>query len=227
MKRYTLILAGLLITTGILISSNVFAFNPDTDVENVEFWADEYNRPRISFDVLNDFTFDWNKTASSSSCQYVGNHDNACIIGSNLFDYSVACYGNGNTALLKNENELIGIPEGIYHSEFIAGEHYDLFMVGWAVEYDGSFDYPIPLGCEYVETDTFTIGSLVVNFNPDPFASQDLLPIIGASMSVAGIFTYIDDTFGGLAPIVALIIGLPLAFWFITRVIDIIKKRKE
>ncbi len=223
MKRYTLILAGLLITTGVLISGSVFAFNSDTDIENVEFWADEYNRPRISFDVLNNFTFDWNKTASSSSCQYVGDHDNACIIGLNLFDYNVNCYGNGNSGLLKNENELIGIPEGIYHSEFIAGEHYDLFIVGWAVEYDGSFDYPIPLGCEYVETDTFTIGSLIVNFNPDPFASQDLLPIIGASTSVAGILSTINIGLNDLGVIVALLIGLPLGFWAIKKTIGLLR----
>lgn len=47
------------------------------------------------------------------------------------------------------------------------------------------------------------------------------------SSSIAGIMNYSNDMFGSIWELIALIIGLPLAFWFLYQIIGIVKTKRK
>lgn len=263
MKRYSLILAGFLITAGILIGGNVFALVDDFDsyddgiLNNQGGWSmpadfeenvlvgSEYAKTGKGVGQIASGS-NWitiSKTFTAGSSDYIQSvYVDPSELGSGTFQIRIYdAEFNGYTAQFNSGyltiSELPDMPAIAYNENdwnLVEWEFTGLalrFRVNggdWSEAVDWSWGdiskYQLALnGGTAVYYDNF--DETEIETEPEP---GSVFGITGASTSVAGIFTYVGDAFGGLSPIVALLIGLPLGFWFITKVIDIVnKKRKE
>ncbi len=249
MKRYTLILAGLLIASGLLIGSGASALVEDyIDVNTVKFYEDE-NTYRIEFTVIQNFTNTWIKGIDAQEFNYLFQKDGIYIdTGTRYFTIGPNTYPNttgfGPVGFVKDYS-VLGSGLDSYTENFYAGETYNVYLVNidplaegrdpylngtlypddfTPYDHIGDTSLYVNLIQENV-LETYTVYWSEYSAEPEPPAGIDLG--VNASGSVAGIFTYVGDAFNDLSPIWALLIGLPLGFWFITKVIGIIKKRTE
>jgi hypothetical protein len=57
-----------------------------------------------------------------------------------------------------------------------------------------------------------------------PTAPATLIPVASSSLA-ASLVSYVPTVFTDLLPVIALVVGIPFAFWVITKVIGFIRKQ--